>query len=100
MTTSVPTTDFMAEGDPGQEEAVAGRSAPASAPERWYEVVWSSKKARVGIILLALYVLVAIFAPLIAPLRPDGLQLRAARRPERRATGSAPTPQGRTSPPS
>lgn len=33
----------------------------------WYQVIWSSKKARVGIVILALYVAVAILAPLIAP---------------------------------
>lgn len=42
-------------------------------PESWYRVVWSSKKARVGIIIVALYVLVGICAPLIAPYSPtDG----------------------------
>ena len=67
--TSVPTTDFMAEGEPGQEEAVE-RVGAVERPERWYEVVWSSKKARFGIIVVGLYVLVAIFAPLIAPYDP------------------------------
>ena len=67
--TSVPTTDFMAEGEPGQEEAVQEVGA-VQLPERWYEVVWSSKKARVGVVIVGLYVLVAIFAPLIAPHDP------------------------------
>ena len=34
---------------------------------RWYRLVWSSTKARVGIILLLGFILVAVFAPLIAP---------------------------------
>ncbi|ROS65396.1 MULTISPECIES: ABC transporter permease [unclassified Curtobacterium] len=43
------------------------------APSRWrsiarqFGVVWSNSKARIGIIILAVFVLVAIFAPLLAP---------------------------------
>src|SRR4051812_15653409 len=41
--------------------------------DRWYRVVWSSKKARVGIVVVAIYVLVALLAPVIAPYGPtDG----------------------------
>lgn len=36
-------------------------------PPRWYEIIWSSGKARVGLIVLSLFVLMALFAPLIAP---------------------------------
>ena len=62
------TVDIMAEGDPAQAAAVqeAGSSKPAS----WRQVIWSSKKARVGIYIVAAYILVAIFAPLIAPHEP------------------------------
>lgn len=35
----------------------------------WFQIVWASRKARVGIVLLGLYVLVALAAPLIAPYR-------------------------------
>ncbi|SDQ26318.1 peptide/nickel transport system permease protein [Curtobacterium sp. UNCCL20] len=44
-----------------------------AAPSRWraagrqFGVVWSNTKARIGIIILAVFVLVAIFAPLLAP---------------------------------
>ena len=37
------------------------------------QVIWSSKKARVGLVIVGVFVLVAIFAPLIAPYSPtDG----------------------------
>lgn len=40
-------------------------------PARWYEVLWSAKKARIGIIMLAFFVLVAIFAPWLTPYDPN-----------------------------
>ncbi len=65
-------TDFMAEGAPDQTQAVE-QVSDADRPESWYRVIWSSKKARFGIIVVAVYVVVAIFAPLIAPYAPtDG----------------------------
>ena len=66
------TADFMAEGAPDQRQAVE-EVDDAERPESWFSVIWSSKKARVGLIIVAVYVLVAIFAPLIAPYDPvDG----------------------------
>ena len=43
----------------------------AERPPRWYQIIWSSGKARVGICLLAFFVLMAVFAPLIAPYDPQ-----------------------------
>ena len=45
----------------------------ADAPSRWKVLgrtagtIWSNRKARAGVIMLGLFILVAIFAPLIAP---------------------------------
>ena len=65
-------TNPMAESSPelsGTVEQVSG----SDRPESWYSVIWSSRKARVGIIIVAIYVLTAVFAPLIAPYAPtDG----------------------------
>src|SRR6478672_3490935 len=58
--------DFMAEGDPDQAQSVE-QVGSATTPDRWWQVVWSSKKARVGLVILGLYVLMALFAPLIQP---------------------------------
>ena len=76
------------------------RSSDAERPEAWYRVIWSSKKARVGLIIVALYVLVAIFAPLIAPYDPDRRVLRAAGTAVARTIRWAPTSAARTSCPS
>ena len=62
----------------GQDDELAVEKANeqldiSERPESWYHVIWSSGKARVGLIILAIYILVAIFAPFIAPYSPtDG----------------------------
>lgn len=63
MTTGITAT--RGDGDTATVEGVE----PVESP-RWYAIVWRSGKARVGIVILAVYVLVAIFAPLIAPYDP------------------------------
>jgi peptide/nickel transport system permease protein len=62
-------SDFMAVGSVDQREAVEEVS-DTERPQSWYRVIWSSKKARVGIVVVLLYILVGIFAPLIAPYSP------------------------------
>ncbi|MFB9378834.1 ABC transporter permease [Kineococcus gynurae] len=47
-----------------ETEACAG-------PPRWYSIIWTSRKARIGILMLGFFLLVALFAPLIAPHSPD-----------------------------
>ena len=56
-TTPVPTPgeDFMSTGEPGQELAVE-QVSDVETPDQWWQVIWSSKKARVGVIVLAVYV--------------------------------------------
>ena len=67
--TILPVNDVMAEGDPAQVASVE-QVPDVERPDRWWEVMWSSKKARVGIVIVTAYVLVAVFAPLIAPHDP------------------------------
>jgi peptide/nickel transport system permease protein len=82
MTDDIPTrtaTDSSAMDPPrstvddGQSivDALPSTMDDATPPQRWYAIIWSSGKARVGIIILACFVLVAIFAPVIAPYSPD-----------------------------
>ncbi len=65
-----------------QPGAVAGVQAPVglsagSRPARrrrgpdWFAVLWANRKARIGLVLLALFVLVAVFAPVVAPFSPS-----------------------------
>jgi peptide/nickel transport system permease protein len=44
-----------------------GVDATRHTPQRWWQLIWSNRKARFGVILLALFILLAVFAPLIAP---------------------------------
>jgi peptide/nickel transport system permease protein len=37
----------------------------------WLAVLWSNRKARIGLVLLAIFVLVAVFAPVVAPYAPN-----------------------------
>lgn len=67
--TTTPAKDFMAEGDAAQSLTVE-QVSDAGRPDRWWEVVWSSRKARVGVVIVVVYVIVAAFAPFIAPHDP------------------------------
>ncbi|MFC3804987.1 ABC transporter permease [Terrabacter sp. MAHUQ-38] len=67
--TTTPAKDFMAEGDSAQALTLE-QVSDAGRPDRWWEVVWSSRKARVGVVIVSVYVIVAVFAPLVAPHDP------------------------------
>jgi peptide/nickel transport system permease protein len=65
-----------------QPGAVAGTALPAGSegPARpvrrrrgmpqWFAVLWINRKARFGIVLLAVFIVTAVFAPLLAPFDP------------------------------
>ena len=98
--TTTPASDPMRVGDvdQGQATAAAEEVSDAQAPDAWWQIIWSSKKARVGIVIVAVYVLVAVFAPLIAPHDPADADFVAARRPERRELARDDDQRRRTSP--
>lgn len=56
-------------------DAPEGRPVKAVKRRNGWHVVWSNRKARIGIIILALFVAVATFAPLIAPYDPKDASL-------------------------
>ena len=79
----------------GGTAAVSGRVEPASTQDdnaqpsarsglkmpRWVGVLWSNRKARVGLIILGLVLLMAIFAPVLAPYDPADIQFMGAMQP-------------------
>ncbi|WP_256728657.1 ABC transporter permease [Microbacterium oleivorans] len=74
-----PTRTFrrrVTEDDASTKEVVA-----IVRPARWYAVIWSSRKARVGIVMLAFFLLVAIFADLLSPYRPTDATFTPAQDP-------------------
>ena len=59
----------------GADESVRDDVAEATTKARfsmpsWFGILWGNKKARVGMIVLALFVLVALLAPVLAPYDP------------------------------
>lgn len=59
--------------EPAPDEPMVQGTAGTDPADTWYRVIWSSKKARVGIIVVVIYVVVALLAPVIAPYAPtDG----------------------------
>jgi len=53
-----------------QQAAIADAVTPWQSFVRTTSTIWTNGKARVGVIVLLLFILVAIFAPLIAPYSP------------------------------
>ncbi|MBE3559296.1 MAG: ABC transporter permease [Ktedonobacteraceae bacterium] len=39
----------------------------------WFKILWSNRKARAGLIMLAFFILVAIFADVLAPYKPNDI---------------------------
>lgn len=69
MTTAFPTADETPERPPSQHSG-SRLPGPIRFLGRGFSTLWSNSKARIGLIVLALFVLVAIFAPLLAPHSP------------------------------
>lgn len=49
---------------------LAASFSPVRAAGRGFLTIWANKKSRIGVVILAFFVLLAIFAPLIAPYDP------------------------------
>ena len=70
----------------GAEESAREDTAQATTRARlrvpgWFGVLWSNRKARVGLILLGVFVLVAVLAPVLAPYDPHDSSFMASQQP-------------------
>lgn len=50
-------------------------------PPRWYAIIWSSRKARVGIVMLTVFLLIALFADMLSPYSPTDATFAPAQDP-------------------
>jgi peptide/nickel transport system permease protein len=74
--------------DAALTDEVAQASQPASNPGRfrvpnWLQILWENKKSRVGLIMLGVFVVMAVFAPVIAPYDPKFNELAPNLSPSR-----------------
>ncbi|WP_158866594.1 ABC transporter permease [Leifsonia sp. AG29] len=68
---SAATTPTQSEPLGVETSALAAvRSVAAGRGPRWYTLLWRDRKCRIGIFLLAAFILMAVLAPLIAPYDP------------------------------
>jgi len=49
----------------------------------WLRIIWQNKKSRVGLVMLLIFALIAILAPLLAPYDPHDTQFFASEQPSR-----------------
>lgn len=69
LTAHDPDSLTHAPADLERAAEVDDSDAIASTP-KWYQIIWSAKKARIGIVLLAIFIFIAVFAKWIAPYDP------------------------------
>ena len=73
--------EIPAPGESVRDDVAASSTRARFRTPEWFQIVWSNNKARVGIIMLAFFVLVAIFAPWIAPYDPQDSTFLGAQAP-------------------
>ena len=79
-TASTPVPATGAEESAREDTAQATTRARLRVPG-WFGVLWSNRKARVGLILLGVFVLVAVLAPVLAPYGPHDSSFMASQQP-------------------
>ncbi|WP_020389027.1 ABC transporter permease [Kribbella catacumbae] len=66
MTTSLPIQPV----DTEQAEVAAVEAARATKVPGWFVILWRNRKCRIGLVMLAVFVFVALLAPVLAPYAP------------------------------
>jgi peptide/nickel transport system permease protein len=67
--------------EPARDDvALATTRARFRMPE-WFEILWSNRKARVGLILLGFFVFLAVFADVVAPYDPKDISFGPSEQP-------------------
>lgn len=74
-------TTTTAEPESSRDDAAESSAQARWRMPSWLDVLWSNKKSRIGLILLALFVLVAILAPVIAPYDPQDSSFMSSEQP-------------------
>lgn len=64
-----------------KEDAETKEVVAVVRPARWYAVIWSSRKARVGIVMLGIFLVVAVGADLFTPYSPTDATFAPAQDP-------------------
>lgn len=69
--------------EPVREDVATSSARFRRRMPRWFDVLWSNRKARLGMILLAVFFLMALLAPILAPYSPRDSTFMAAMPPSR-----------------
>ncbi|GER91085.1 hypothetical protein KDW_52470 [Dictyobacter vulcani] len=79
VTTAVPEPPIL---EPEDDDVVPQQARAKRHVPEWFEVIWSNRKARVGLILLLFFILVAIFANVLAPYSPTDISFGPSQMPD------------------
>lgn len=68
---TTPATEPSGAGDdPGGVDSAIAEAQQASKLPGWFVILWRDLKCRIGMIMLALFIVIAVAAPLVAPFDP------------------------------
>ncbi|MFL5734308.1 MAG: ABC transporter permease [Chloroflexia bacterium] len=72
---------IAAEDESIRDDVAAATTRARFRVPSWFNILWMNKKARVGLVIFTLFVLVAVFAPLLAPYDPHNSNFLPSQQP-------------------